>query len=118
MGAMSSTKKQAPAIHAMNRSRTVGAPYSALDLNRLGLGDQIVQIGGLESPGLLEDDLPLLHHHQRGNRLDAGGLRKILIGVDVDLAEHDVAVLGLIAQKSTKTRSLPVMVCSKSAEES
>lgn len=38
----------------------------------LGLGDQIVEIGGLQRAGLLEDDLALLGDHQRGHRLDAG----------------------------------------------
>ena len=43
----------------------------------LGLGDQIVEIGGLQRAGLLEDDLALLGDHQRGHRLDAGGLGQI-----------------------------------------
>ena len=99
----------------------------------LGLGDQIVEIGGLQRAGLLEDDLALLGDHQRGHRLDAGGLGQILVGVDINLDEGDVRVLRLVggrlenraeraaraapvAQKSTNTISLSVMVFSKSAE--
>ena len=94
------------------------------EVERLGLGDQIVEIGGLQRAGLLEDDLALLGDHQRGHRLDAGGLGQILVGVDIHLDEGDVRVLRpnarhgphQVAQKSTNTVSLSVMVFSKSAE--
>ena len=62
----------------------------------LGLGDQIVEIGGLQRAGLLEDDLALLDDHQRGHCLDAGGLGQILIGVDVHLGECDVRVVRIV----------------------
>ena len=66
------------------------------EVERLGLGDQIVEIGGLQRAGLLEDDLALLGDHQRGHRLDAGGLGQILVGVDIHLDEGDVRVLRLV----------------------
>lgn len=43
----------------------------------LGLGDQIVEIGGLQRAGLLEDDLALLGNHQRRHSLNAGSLSQI-----------------------------------------
>ena len=65
----------------------------------LGLGDQIIQIRGLQRAGLLEDDLALLDDHQRGHRLDAGGLGQILIGVDVHLGECDVRVVRIVGRR-------------------
>ena len=61
-------------------------------IQRLGLSDQIIQIGGAQGAGLLEHDLLLLDDHQRWNGLYLGRLSKIRILIDIDLGEIDVGV--------------------------
>ena len=57
------------------------------------LRDEIIKIRGAERARLLEDDLSLLGHHERGDGLYSGGARQLLVLVDVDLREDDVGVL-------------------------
>ena len=84
--------------------------------------------GAGERTGLAEDHDPVTEGHQRGDGGDLRGLGHLLLGLGVDAAEDDVLVLlgrRLVdgancrhgphhdAQKSTRTMSLVVTVCSK-----
>ncbi len=92
-----------PRFRCRSVIRLTAAPRCLLffgggQIQRLGLGDEVVQIGGLQRAGLLEDDLALLGNHQRRHSLNAGSLSQILIGVDVHLDESDVRILRLVGR--------------------
>ena len=71
----------------------LGRCERSLDVERLGLADEIVQVGFAQCAGLLVDHMALLHDHERGDGLHVGCVGEFLVLVDVDLAEEDVGVL-------------------------
>ena len=63
-----------------------------IDVQLLGLGDQIVQIRRAQRASLLEYDLLVLDHHQGRHGLHFGGGGEIRILVDIDLREINVRI--------------------------
>src|SRR5262245_60190742 len=61
-------------------------------VERLGLLDQLLERGRRQRARLAEQEQAVAEQHQRGDGLDAGGARELLLGLGVDLAERDVAV--------------------------
>src|SRR5262249_6484039 len=61
-------------------------------VQRAGLLDEGLEALRRDATGLLVEDDAVADDHQGRDRLNAESRLKILVGVDVDLAEHDVLV--------------------------
>jgi len=63
-----------------------------LHVERLGLGDQLLERGGWKGAGLAEQQDAVAKQHQRRNGLDVGGSGDLALGFRVDLAEGDITM--------------------------